>query len=118
MVNFNIESKSGEQFTIGGQVTKPIVTGQAPPWPNYPTTATGFTLRFGAKRRKSDATLLVDVTGTLANGGAWTVTITAAATTGFTKTEELAFEVVLIEPDSTKTVVSEGTWEVEKSVVL
>lgn len=125
MPDFNIGSKSGEQWSFGGQITKPVTAGQAPPWPNYPTSAAGFTLRFTAKRSKADTTPVVlkdsvanpaDVI--LQNGGAYTVKIIAADTSGFTETELLAYDLALIEPDGTRTVVSEGTWRVEKSVGL
>jgi hypothetical protein len=127
MPDFDIQSESGEQFSIGGQITKPVTVGQPPPWPNYPTSATGFKLTFTAKRRKTDPTPLVkrdsvaDPTNvSLANGGAWTVKLLAADTSLFTKTEELLYDVVLTEPGGGAdiTVVSEGTWTVEKSVGL
>lgn len=117
----NIEkltSWSGEQFPVSGQVTKPAQIGDPPPWPNYPTSASGFTCVFTAKRKKSDATPIVQRACTLANGGAWAVTIQAADTSGFTQTEELVYDVTLIEPDGTRTVVAFGTWEVSKSVGL
>src|SRR3954464_1121478 len=99
----DISSKSGEQFSCGGQVTKPLLPGDPPPWPNFPTVATGYTLRFAAKRKKTDATAVVlkdSVANpsevSLANGGAYTIKIVTADTTGFTRAEELVYDVVLI----------------------
>ncbi len=133
MPDFDIRSESGEQLTIGGQITKPATAGAPPPWPNYPSNAAGFALVFSAKRRKDDAAPLVrhdNNPGTVAgdsftaggaqlfNGGAWTITLVKADTSAFTRTEELAYDVALIEPDGTRTVVSKGRWVVEKSVGL
>jgi hypothetical protein len=123
--DFDINSESGEQFSFGGQITKPAAPGLPPPWPNYPTNAAGYTLRFTAKRRKEDTTPLVQKDSvanstdvTLASGGAWSVRILSADTTAFVRTEEMAYDVALLEPDGTKTIVSKGTWMVEKSVGL
>jgi hypothetical protein len=126
MPDFDISSESGEQFSIGGQITKPATVGQAPPWPNYPSNAAGHKLTFTAKRRKSDVTPLVkrdnvaDPTNvSLANGGLWSVKILTADTAAFAKTEELLYDVTLTEPSGGDiTVISEGTWTVEKSVGL
>jgi hypothetical protein len=118
MAQFDIRSKSGEQFTIGGQITKPLTAGAPPPWPNYPAIATNFTCVFTAKRSKSDTSALVTHNATLQDGGAWLLTIVPADTSSFTRAEELAFDVVLNEPGGAKTVVCEGTWFVEKSVGL
>lgn len=120
MPDFDIDSASGEQFVIGGQVTKPLNNPpEPPPWPGYPNPAGGgYTIVFTAKRKPADTTPLVQRTGTLADGGAWTVTIDDGDTHDFTKTEDLAYDVVLNEPDGSKTVVSRGRWTVAKSVGL
>jgi hypothetical protein len=125
MATFEIESKSGEEFSIGGQITKPVTVGQPPPWPNFPSNATGYLLGFVAKRNKGDAIAVINRDSAadpssvvLGNGGAWTVKLLAADTTDFEKTEELLFDVTLIEPNGTRTVVCEGIWAVEKSVGL
>lgn len=116
MRDFSERSVSGEQFMFSGQVTKPAVAGQAPPWPNYPANAAGVILTFYAKRQKQDVAALVTRVGVLQNGGAWTVQIQAADTAGFTKSEELTCEVWMTELDGTQTQVAKGTWEVEKRV--
>lgn len=116
MSDFDIRSTSGEQFSIGGQITKPNFQGQAPPWPNYPSNAAGFTVTLYAKRRKQDTAVLVTRAGVLQNGGSWTVTLNKSDTVGFTKSEELLYEVWLVEPDGTETKISKGEWEIEKSV--
>lgn len=131
MADSDISSKSGEQFSISGQATKPANIGDPAPWPNYPSNATGFAIVFTAKRKKDDAVALVQhdngpitVSGTtynkggasLANGGAWTVSILRADTVAFTKAEELVYDVWLMEPDGTRTQVADGEWEIGKSV--
>lgn len=127
MPDFDIQSESGEQFSIGGAITKPATVGQAPPWPAYPSNASGHKLTFTAKRRKTDTAPIVKrdnvadaANVSLANGGVWSVKILAADTSGFTKTEELLYDVTLTEPGggADVTVISEGTWTVEKSVGL
>lgn len=118
MADFDIRSKSGEQFSIGGQITKPAAVNDPPPFPPYPAVAAGYAVNFTAKRSPSDTTAVVTRAGTLQNGGAWSVAIVASDTSGFTKAEELAYDVVLTEPDGTKTVVCAGTWEIGKSVGL
>lgn len=118
MADFDIRSDSGEEFSIGGQITKPLLPGDPTPWPNYPSSAAGFSVVFTAKRNKADAAPVVQRTGTLADGGAWLVLIQDTDTTGFTRTEELAFDVALVEPSGVKTVVCKGTWSVDKSVGL
>ena len=42
MPDFDIDTASGESFSIGGQITRPLQAGDPPPWPNYPPSATGF----------------------------------------------------------------------------
>lgn len=104
-------------FSFGGQIRKPVTAEQAPPWPTYPTSATGYTLTFTAKRRRSDTTPLVQRTGTVQNGGAWVVNVLGGDTSAFTRTENLSYDVVLTATGEA-TVVSEGSWLVEKSVGL
>jgi hypothetical protein len=124
MATMDLTSYSGESFSIGGQITRPAAIGQAPPWPNYPGSAAGYTLTFTAKDKKADATPVVqrDNTAggnvTLGNGGAWTVKLLSADTAGFTKTRMLIYEVTLEGPAGEATVVAEGTWKVEKSTSL
>lgn len=122
-MDFDIRSQSGEAFSISGQITKPATPGAPPPWPGYPASPTGYTLRFTAKRSKQDATPLVqkDTTGAyvqLSPGGGYTVTILTGDTHAFTATEYLAYDLALIEPDGTATIVGSGSWTVEKSVGL
>lgn len=112
-------SESGEQFTLSGQITKPANPNDAPPWPAYPPgSVAGYSCVFTAKRRKSDAAPVVQRACTLLPGGTWSVVIQSTDTSGFTKTEELAYDVTLTEPDGTRTVVCKGTWSVGKSVGL
>lgn len=103
----------GEQLTLQGQVTK----GGTP----YPPTVTGFALTFTVKRKLGDAAPLIqrdsvadpaDVT--LNVGGSYSVAIKTADTSAFTVTELLDYDVILTEPDGTKTVVDNGTLKVAR----
>lgn len=115
----DIESERGEQFTLPGVITKGTPAAPFPvgSWANY-------VVLFTAKRKRTDVAPLVQkdtaLIGGVAKGpdgtGTYTVSIVTADTSGFTVTELLVYDVQLIEPDGTRTVVAKGTWRVRLAV--
>lgn len=115
----DIQSFVGEEFAVSGLVTK---NGAGFPLGSV----TNYNLLFTAKRKKSDPLTAAIVakaliaranyaTGdvTLIVGGPYTVKIDHDDTAGkITKTELLYYDIVLIEPDGTQTVVDYGTWKI------
>jgi hypothetical protein len=114
MPDFDISSAAGEGFSIGGNMTRPAQPGDPPPFPPYPSNATGFVLTLVAERSPSD-TAPIEVVGVISNGGAWTVIVPGNATLALTETENMEYSVWLKPPGSDPMLCARGRWTVSKA---